>query len=310
MVFVESLQAEQSRRACGVVIGHGIVVTSKSAIEGAGMVWVRDEKTLCTAIAVRQDSSLNLAMLELSEPGAFAPAPVRGKPPQSGEAVHILVRSSPGDVLTSHGAIVGLRQEGPEQFLELAASLTQTTPVSGVFDTDGQLIGILTTDAEGVTVAVPATRASRVDGRAQELAVSPAPGGSSGSSETAEVFTTEMDVMREEGTREFEATVAELAVKATELDKKWEEFVWQCSDKYIVGYTGGHVWFGLWDGILIPLVELPPCQGMWAEIEELSNAIRRGMADAEDAARRSWVYPGTRREIRQKYGMDWKGWDQ
>ena len=44
----------------------------------------------------------------------------------------------------------------------------------------------------------------------------------------------------------------------------------------------------------------------------MSNAerIRQGMDEAADDARRTGVYPGTQRQIRRKYRMDWDGWDR
>jgi hypothetical protein len=38
--------------------------------------------------------------------------------------------------------------------------------------------------------------------------------------------------------------------------------------------------------------------------------VSEGMQGAEEDARRAGVYPGTRRDIRKKYAMDWSGWDR
>jgi hypothetical protein len=42
----------------------------------------------------------------------------------------------------------------------------------------------------------------------------------------------------------------------------------------------------------------------------LSNQVKRGMCVAEDRARQWSVYPGTRRDLRIKYRMEWDGWDR
>jgi hypothetical protein len=38
--------------------------------------------------------------------------------------------------------------------------------------------------------------------------------------------------------------------------------------------------------------------------------LRTRMSDADDAARRAGVYPGTRREIRAKHRLAWDGWER
>jgi hypothetical protein len=40
-----------------------------------------------------------------------------------------------------------------------------------------------------------------------------------------------------------------------------------------------------------------------------AHEIRKEMDSAAEAARRDGVYPGVLRQIRQKYRMDWAGWN-
>jgi hypothetical protein len=49
-----------------------------------------------------------------------------------------------------------------------------------------------------------------------------------------------------------------------------------------------------------------------SEANESETDRRRaeGARVFEEAVRRAWVYPGTRRAIRRKYLMDWSGWDE
>jgi len=43
------------------------------------------------------------------------------------------------------------------------------------------------------------------------------------------------------------------------------------------------------------------------QIVGLGEPVMRGMAQAEDAARRS-LSPGEMRDVRLRYSMDWDGW--
>ena len=51
--------------------------------------------------------------------------------------------------------------------------------------------------------------------------------------------------------------------------------------------------------------------GTWiGDLKSAAGQIKQKMDEAAEAARRSSVYPGTLRQIRQKYRMDWAGWER
>ena len=52
------------------------------------------------------------------------------------------------------------------------------------------------------------------------------------------------------------------------------------------------------------------CSGLKHEIEGLWQEIGTSLQAAEDSARRSWVYPGTVREIEQRHGLDSESWSE
>jgi hypothetical protein len=49
------------------------------------------------------------------------------------------------------------------------------------------------------------------------------------------------------------------------------------------------------------------CRDLYNQIVGLGETVKRGMAGAEDAARRS-LSPGEIRDVRLRYSMDWDGW--
>ena len=46
------------------------------------------------------------------------------------------------------------------------------------------------------------------------------------------------------------------------------------------------------------------------DLKSAADQIRVRMDEAAETARRGGVFPGTAREIRRKYKMDWSGWDR
>ena len=52
------------------------------------------------------------------------------------------------------------------------------------------------------------------------------------------------------------------------------------------------------------------CTNAFSDTQGQANAVREGVARAEEAARRADVYPGTRRDILRKYRLDYAGWQR
>ena len=74
----------------------------------------------------------------------------------------------------------------------------------------------------------------------------------------------------------------------------------------------GRDWFALWGpgSVLIDNESLPECVAMRSSVADLASRVRSGMADAEEHARQSGVFPGAARAVRQRYSMEWSGWDR
>ena len=55
---------------------------------------------------------------------------------------------------------------------------------------------------------------------------------------------------------------------------------------------------------------VPECHALLRDVINLSARISAGMQQAGEMARRAGVYPGTARDIRRKYAMEWPAWDR
>jgi hypothetical protein len=77
-------------------------------------------------------------------------------------------------------------------------------------------------------------------------------------------------------------------------------------------------WFGIW---AVPAggsspestgkeSAAPDCRAARENIVSAASRIRSAMQQAEESARVTGVAPGTIRDIRRKYGMDWSNWNR
>jgi hypothetical protein len=104
-----------------------------------------------------------------------------------------------------------------------------------------------------------------------------------------------------------------LSAKADDADIAWERYVAGCR----LNVTSATAFAGVATRQWIAVVGATATSSTWTDacaeagtFFSLARQVKRGMCVAEDAARRAAVYPGTVRDLRAKYRLDWSGWDQ
>jgi hypothetical protein len=109
------------------------------------------------------------------------------------------------------------------------------------------------------------------------------------------------------GGKLYEARLAQLAQAADALDQSWNRLL-------AVGYQGRvegsyeRGWYALWvDGALQGSV-LRGYESTIGQIRANAETIKRLSLTADEEARQAGVLPGVRRELRQKYRLDYQGW--
>jgi hypothetical protein len=105
----------------------------------------------------------------------------------------------------------------------------------------------------------------------------------------------EIERKRELGTQRLDQRLGQIAGQAGTLVGRVQEYHATC------GAAG------------TPLYDQPPandCEGLLREVGRLGVAVGRGLDDAIEEARRSWVEPGTVRRLREEHGLDDNAWDE
>jgi hypothetical protein len=119
----------------------------------------------------------------------------------------------------------------------------------------------------------------------------------------------ETEQQRNEGTQLYEARLAAIAKHADWLDGYWKRFM-------EAGYTGkvegrfDREWYALYENGALPGKIIIGYESTFNDLRRHAEEIRNQVIATEEAARRADVYPGTRRELRGKYHLDYQGWDK
>jgi hypothetical protein len=105
----------------------------------------------------------------------------------------------------------------------------------------------------------------------------------------------------------FAERVAALAQEATRIDSLWTAFRTTCNVNVTARYDGAREWLALWDNSLSVDLSNGFCRDLYNQIIGAGVTVSEGMASAEETAR-AGLLPGTMREIRRRYSMDWERW--
>jgi hypothetical protein len=113
----------------------------------------------------------------------------------------------------------------------------------------------------------------------------------------------------DEVSRGFSERTATLAVQASRVDELWRPFRERCDVKVAGRYEGAREWFSLWDAQANADLSSGFCRDLFDQIVSAGSDVNKSMAAAEEDVRNS-LLPGTIREIRRRYSMDWEGWSR
>jgi len=248
VVIVSAARQDGFTQGSGVVLAAGTIVTNRHVVQGASQVRISQGNQSWQPTTVRLDSRHDLAELRVAGLPASPVAVRSSRDLQIGERVYAIGAPKGLELTLSEGLVSSLRSYQGGTAIQTTAPLSHGSSGGGLFDARGRLIGITTfgiTDAETLNFALPVEWASAIDGVA--LGITPGWVGNTSlgwGGEPAEE-PTEVDRMREAGTKAFEEAVAALARKATAMDVTWRRYADACMGRYTVAYSFGRDWFGL-----------------------------------------------------------------
>jgi S1-C subfamily serine protease len=306
----------------GFLVAPGLVLTNKHVISGGGSIRVRFADGSATDAYLSATAlDADLALLRISAAAPSTPTVRLGNVRDVHVGQDVLAIGSALGVLRStvtRGIVSAVRTVNGLTYLQTDAAINPGNSGGPLIVGDGVVVGITTlkmSSAESLGFAIGIDHAKALMQGQTSVAFNRArtPATSDGGLEATLQPPTksDTDLMRERGREQFETTVRTLAELADDIDAQWRRYRAGCAGQSTYAAVYGRDWFGIWsNAVVIYSGSLPECRSLWSDIVSLADRVRVGMQRAEENGRRADVYPGTRRDIRKQYGMDWPGWDR
>jgi S1-C subfamily serine protease len=258
---------------------------------------------------------LDLAILKLSSPQADQRTVSLGATHDIRTGQEVVAIGSALGVLqnsVTRGIVSGVRQAGAITLIQTDAAINPGNSGGPLMDRSGNVIGINTmgvTTAQGISFAVAIDHAQELLAGRHTASTSGTPALSLNQTLNSRPPGPDTDMAREQATRTYEQAIAQLARRADALDDYWRRFRASC---YRGAISGGfdREWLAIFDSRAMQGTVASGCTGSFADTRAQANLVRDGVVAAEEAARRTDVYPGTRREILRKYRLDYAGWQR
>lgn len=213
----------------------------------------------------------------------------------------------------TRGILSGLRRVGPTLVLQTDAALNPGNSGGPLLDRDGRVVGINTSVLRGnpgLNFAVAADHAQALlEGRPPALPEAAFRRDGEPLPNLRPERPSDSDQLRQTGIRAYEARLARLAAGTGRLETGFATFL-AGAYQGRHGGTAGRTFQLLTEPGAFPGAWTPGAEARLGDYRRLATALRAEFQAAEDEARRADVYPGTRRDLRTRYGLGDGWWER
>ena len=299
-------------RGSGFYVRPDLIMTNAHVVEGSTAVSVstRNSDKLDGRVTFVSDE-MDVALVQVGRLGLSEPQLKLGESGslRLGEDIIALGWAESEEQHTvARGIVTGLRRGQGRPFLLTAAAPHHGDSGGPVMNRHGQVVGITTARAgDGAAgFAVPIDDAKPLIDRINQTASAPAP---TVTDAPASIGLSAVETRRATGIEEFTARVSTVARRADALDAEWNRYKSLCGITAMTG-ADSREWFQLYDPRSAVHQTPARCQGALNSMQQKADAISTTMVEADEAARRADVFPGTRRELRRRFRLEYAGWDR
>jgi S1-C subfamily serine protease len=120
----------------------------------------------------------------------------------------------------------------------------------------------------------------------------------------------EGELRREQELTAYEKDIATLALRADEVEKRWQGFRSSCFVDPEATPSMTREWFGLADGQTFTLHDVARCKSWSGYFKESADGVHDGLRDVENRAAARGLPVSFTRQVRRKYKMFWPDWDR
>ena len=312
VVLVET----SSGRGSAFFVDRDRLVTAYHVVVGQSYVKLRlSDNSILDARILASAPDYDLAVLQLMQPGPGHAFLSLGTIQEVRQGQEVLAVGTPLGVFqntVTRGIVSSLRQIDKVVVLQTDTALNPGNSGGPLIDHAGRVIGINTISfrgSQGLNFAVAIDHAKALmEGRSLQLAFVPPSSNDGMKSLLQGGNSSEADRVREEGTRRYAVQLAALAHASDQMESAFAHFLAYDWDGKVVG-TFDRNFYALWERGALQGSPVKGQEGRAAALRRAADQLRSQFRDAEEQARRADVFPGTRRELQQRYRLDYRGWD-
>jgi S1-C subfamily serine protease len=313
MPAIVMVETEKSRGS-GFLVRPDLVVTNAHVTAGYLVVAVTSQTGMkMTGLVAQFSDDYDIALIRVAR---FSPIDAQLPLGNSGslrlgqDIVALGWAQSLRQRTLTRGVITGLRRMGDREMVQTDAAPNPGDSGGPVLDRAGEVIGVTTlrfdNGSGGLAVPIDDVKPfiAKITGAVMTL-----PRGGGGGAVIVAPRPPDADVQRGIGVQRYGGVLATIADRAATLDAAWSRYRAACR---ITSVPGGqtHEWFTLYEPAS-PFHRAPEhCGSVLNDLQRQADAISAAVLAAEETARRADVYPGTRRDLRHRYHLDYAGWER
>jgi hypothetical protein len=301
----------------GFFVQPDTILTNAHVVQDNTTVTVRRANGAMTTARVETAApTVDLAVLKVAGPEPNQPLIALGSGRGARQGQEVLALGSPLGLqnTVTRGIVSAVREVGGVTLVQTDAAINPGNSGGPLVDRSGRAIGINSLGvrsavAQGLSFAIAVEYASDLlAGRAPAAGATPL-STLTQAMQSGQTTSGEGARARANADTAFERAMADVAQRADALDDYWRRFAAACYQGHIVGsFSRG--WFAVLDSRAMPGIVAPGCSVSFEELRQRANGIAAEVRALDERAREADVYPGTRRDARRKFRLDYVGWER
>ena len=310
---VAFIQAGQNR-GTGFFIARDKVLTNAHVVGGQSSVRLQVGDASYSARVVNTSTGSDLAVLQVYNSNPAQPVLTLGSVSGARVGEEVIAIGSALGVLSNtvtRGIVSAVRKAGAVTLIQTDAAINPGNSGGPLVNRAGQVIGINSLragqQAEGVAFAVAIDHATQLL-NGERVTDTQTPLGS-----LTQILDgrSDGDQQRARGEQEYGRLLEAAARAAAELDSLWTRYAPGCVVTAATA-AGDRPWFAVYTagGVRLGTSSTVDCPQWYDAMKTRADSFRGEVEKAAELARQRGVFPGTARDLRRRYRLQWSGWDR
>ena len=300
-------------RGTGFFIARDKVLTNAHVVGGQSSVRLQVGDSHYSARVVNVSTGSDLAVLQVYNTSPTQPVLTLGSVSGARVGEEVIAVGSALGVLSNtvtRGIVSAVRKAGPVTLIQTDAAINPGNSGGPLVNRTGQVIGINSLragqQAEGVAFAVAIDHATQLlNGERVTDTQTPL-----GSLTQMLDGRSDGDQQRVRGEQEYGKLLEAAARAASELDTMWERYAQSCVMS--TASAGDRPWFAVYmsGAVRLGSSATVDCPRWYEAMKSRAEAFRVEVEKGAELARQRGVFPGTARDLRRRFRLQWSGWDR